>query len=125
MDATSPIELLGRRRIAQGDRVIERFRTHKIAALLAVLANDLERPQPRESLIALLWPDRALEDGRNNLGYSLSSLRRQLEPPGVAAGSVIVADRAHARLNPATCTSDVVELRAALKAAKAKPVVAT
>jgi DNA-binding SARP family transcriptional activator len=38
--------------------------------------------------------------GRDNLSTTLSSLRRQLEPAGVPAGSVLVADRQDVGLNP-------------------------
>src|SRR5207253_2862093 len=54
---------------------------------------------------------------RGRLSRELTSLRRQLEPPGVPAGAVIVADHANVQLNPAACVTDVMEFEAALQAA--------
>ena len=81
------IEMLGGVRVVSTDRVISRFRTHKTAALLAYLALYLRQTHPREILTELFWPDLLPEDGRNNLSTALSSLRRQIEPTGVPAGS--------------------------------------
>lgn len=87
---------------------IRRFRSQKSASLLAYLAFH-QTSQPRETLIALLWPDAEAEVGRHNLSMALSFLRHQLEPPGVPPGSVIVADRFSVRLNPAAVTADALE----------------
>jgi DNA-binding SARP family transcriptional activator len=59
--------------------VVERFRTHKTASLLAYLSLH-PAPQPREVLVELLWPDDEPESGRHSLRTALSSLRRQFEP---------------------------------------------
>jgi len=107
------IEMLGCLRARRGDRVVERFRTHKTAALLALLAHEGLRDHPREALIELLWPDCEPEAGRNSLSQALSALRTQLEPPGSPAGSVIAATRASVRLAPGSFTTDVEALEAA------------
>src|SRR5213592_4133891 len=101
MDTLWLIEMLGWLRAVQGDRVVSRFRTQKTGALLAYLAYHLHRSHPREALIELFWPEMALAAGRNNLSKALTSLRHQLELPGVPAGAVIVADNATVQLNPA------------------------
>src|SRR5438105_11866236 len=111
------ISLLGRLCVKQGDREITRFRTHKTAVLLARLAYFPGRSHPREELIDLLWPDCDSELGRNSLSKSLSSLRNQLEPPGVPMGALIVADRASVRLNPGGFVTDVSEFASSLQAA--------
>ena len=112
------VEMLGGLRIVQAGRVITRFRTYKTGALLAYLAYFL-RPHPREALIELLWPDCEPDAGRNSLSKALSSLRNQVEPPGVApAGSVIVADRAFVGLNPDAVSTDVADFEAALRSAQ-------
>jgi DNA-binding SARP family transcriptional activator len=97
MDARCRIELFGQMRLVQEDRTITRFRTHKAAHLLAYLALHLDQSHARERLIELFWPEAEMEVGRANLSNALSSLRRQIEPPGVAAGSVLVADRQNVR----------------------------
>ena len=111
------IELLGSLRAGSGERVLTRFRTHKTASLLAYLALLPDRPHPREELCDLLWPEAALDAGRMNLRAALSSLRRQMEPPGTTAGGVLTADRSRVQLNPSACTTDVAEFEAALEAA--------
>src|SRR4029079_16395843 len=75
------------------ERLVTRFRTQSTGALLDYLAYNKGRSHPREVLIELLWPDSARDSGRHNLSNALSSLRNQLEPPGVPAGAVIIADR--------------------------------
>src|SRR5262245_37877560 len=103
------IELLGGLRAVQGDRAITRFRTLKSGELLAYLAHHRQRPHPREVLIELLWPECDLAAGRNRLSTTLSTLRHQLEPPGVPLGAVLQADRSTIQLNPAMVTTDAAE----------------
>ncbi len=117
MDPRCRIELLGGLSVRQGDRVITRFRMQKIGGLLAYLAYYADRPHPREMLIELLWPECDLDAGRNRLSMSLSSLRNQLEPPGVPAGTVIQADQISVQLNPAAITTGVADFEAARRAA--------
>jgi predicted ATPase/DNA-binding SARP family transcriptional activator len=118
MDTRWRIELLGRLRATQGDRTVTRFRARKTGALLAYLANHLDRPHPRELLIELLWPGVDLPSGRSSLSRELTSLRRQLEPPGVPEGAVILADRASVQLNPAACETDVQAFETGLQHAE-------
>src|SRR5438067_5489258 len=117
MDTPWRIELLGRLRATQGDHVVTRFRARKTGLLLAYLAYDPERPHPREALIELLWPETEPHSGRSSLSRELTSLRRQLEPPGVPEGAVIIADRISVQLNPAACTTDVKAFETALQLA--------
>ncbi len=117
MDTPWRIEMLGWLRAVQGERIVSRFRTRKTGALLAYLAFHLHRSQPRELLIELLWPEATPELGRNSLSKALTSLRHQLEPPGVPAGAVILADRDTVRLNPAAVITDVGQFEGALHSA--------
>lgn len=94
---------------------VTHFRSRKTAGLLAYLA--LHPGQhSRERLIDLFWPDDPLPQGQQSLRAALTSLRRQLEPPDVRAGSVVLATRTHAGLHPSAISTDVAELEAALKA---------
>jgi DNA-binding SARP family transcriptional activator len=111
------IELFGGLRVIQGDRVLTRFRTRKTAVLLATLVFYSERSHPREELIELLWPEAEPTLGQRSLRTALSSLRHQLEPPGVASGAVIIADRSSVRLNPEAVVTDVAQFEAAWAAA--------
>lgn len=112
------IQLLGGLRVYQGQREITQFRTQKTAALLAYLAYHLPRGHPRDVLIGLLWPEGSAESSRHNLSVALSSLRRDLEPPGVPDGAVLVTNRFSVGLAPAAVTTDVWEFEAGLRAAR-------
>lgn len=108
------INLLGRLRAKRGDEVIARFPTRKVAILLAALAYRLDRPISRDELVEMVFPNADPEAARNHFRVTLSSLRRLLEPDGVAPGAVLLSDRATVQLNPANVTSDVVEFQQAL-----------
>src|SRR2546426_12736738 len=92
------IELLGGLRAVHDQTIVSRFRSQKTASLLAYLAYYPRRQHAREVLIEMLWPESDLDAGRNSLSVALSSLRRQLEPPGIRSGSVVIANRTHAYL---------------------------
>lgn len=111
------IGLFGRLQASQGQRVITRFRTQKTGTLLAYLAYFQRRTHPREQLIELLWPEREVNAGRTSLRTALASLRRQLEPPGIPVGSVLITDRTNVQLNPAAVITDVADFEAALRTA--------
>ena len=114
--------MLGGLTVRQGDRTITQFRTHKTGALLAYLAFHSDRAHPREELIALLWPESDLDAGRPSLSVALSSLRHQLEPPGVPAGAVLIASRTTVQINPEFCETDVSQFNTAIqRAAACKP----
>src|SRR5947207_7733847 len=99
MSSLIRIEMFGGFRVQLCDRNITRFPTQKAAALLARLAYFPEL-HPREMLADLLWPDSDTDAARASLSQALSMLRRQLVPPGVAAGAVIQSTKTHVRLNP-------------------------
>lgn len=107
--------MLGRLRAETDGHLVTRFSTQKTAALLARLALWPHRSHSREELAELLWPDAEFDAARARLRQALASLRRQLEPPGVAAGSVLIADRTHVRLNPDAVATDVAEFEEALR----------
>lgn len=119
-DQTWRLSLLGGLRAERGPLAVTRFRTHKTAALLAVLAFSPRRVHPREELADRLWPDDEAEVGRANVRQALASLRRQLEPPPTPAGSVFFADRAHIRLLPGAFVTDVAEFESCVAAASAE-----
>src|SRR5579871_4887867 len=111
------IHLFGSLQVQNGNLVLTRFKTQKIAGLLAYLAYHLPQVHSREVLIDLFWPESAPEAGRASLSVALSSLRNQLEPPGTPAHAVLRADRFSIGLNPQAVTTDVADFEAAIKAA--------
>ncbi len=115
MDEPWDVELLGSLCARQGARTVTRFRTQKAAALFAFLAYHLHSAHAREQLATMFWPDDAPEDGRNSLRVTLSSLRKQFEPPGVPVGTVVAADRMNVRLSPVAFVTDVGRFEAALR----------
>src|SRR5690348_8635319 len=100
------IAMFGGLRVYQDQRVITRFTTQKVASLLAYLAYYPHKSHPRDVLIELLWPDGLPQAGRASLSQALSSLRRQLEPPGVPSNSILVTTYAAVGLNPRAVTTD-------------------
>lgn len=86
---------------------ISRFRTRKAAALLARLAYRLGDPLTRDELVETLWPYADPDAALARLAVELTSLRRQLEPTGVARGTVLRADRFTLSLAPAAVATDV------------------
>src|SRR5262245_38803384 len=70
------VSLLGGFDVARDGRSVTRFRSAKVRALLAYLAVEADRPQPRTSLAGLLWPDQPDAAARRNLSQTLVRLRR-------------------------------------------------
>ena len=103
------VEMLGGLRVVQSDRIVTRFQTQKTGALLAYLALNLSGSHSREFLAELLWPGADPVAVRNRLNQAVSSLRRQLEPPGIVYGSVLVTHQRTIRLNPDSIETDVQE----------------
>ena len=117
MDAPWRIQLLGALRAQMGETTITRFATSRVAVLLARLALYPRRAHSREELCDLLWPEADLPSGRLNLRVAIASLRRQLEPPPLPPGSVLVADRSFVGLNADAFRCDVADFEAAWAAA--------
>lgn len=117
MNGPCHIQLFGTLRVQQGERLISRFRTQQTGALLAYLAYHRQSSHSRESLLELCWPQSEPEAGRHKLSNALSSLRAQLEPPGIPGGSVLIADRFSVELNPDAVTTDVAAFEQALRRA--------
>ena len=115
------ISLLGEVSARRPECHVARFATRKAGSLFGFLAYQIERPQPRASIADLLWPDVDPATARNRLRVALASLRRQLEPPGTSAGSVLLATRDLLAFRTESSDVDVARFRAALRAATADP----
>ncbi|MEO7718904.1 MAG: BTAD domain-containing putative transcriptional regulator [Capsulimonas sp.] len=111
------VTLFGGLRATRGTEVVDRFRSHNIAALMAYLCL-FPRLHSREELADLLWPDAELEAARTNLRTAIASLRRQLELPGDIAGSILITQgRASIGVNPNAVASDVGRFESLLRSA--------
>ena len=121
MDPICRIKLLGGLQVWCRGEPVTRFRSRRTVELLAYLACHLRREHPREVLIELFWPDCDLDAGRHSLNVALSSLRKELEPAGVPAGSVLRTDRFGVRLVSEAVSTDVGAFEAAVRAAAEAP----
>lgn len=109
------IELFGHVSARLGDHVVDRFATRKIAELLGALALRPGQSFTRDQLGQMLWPESDdVEAVRVRLRQAIMSLRRQLEPPGIESGSVVVAHRDLVWLNPERTESDAADFDVAL-----------
>jgi predicted ATPase/DNA-binding SARP family transcriptional activator len=111
------IRLLGGLIVERDGAPFVRFQTRKTGGLVGYLAYQMPAALARDVLIEQFWPHLDLDGGRNCLSTSLSSLRRQLEPPGVPPGSVILSTRLHVQLNPASVRTDTQEFSGLVNAA--------
>lgn len=111
------VEMLGGLAVVQGDRRITRFQTQKTGALLAYLVLNSHKSHSRESLAELLWPEGDPTAIRNRLNQAISSLRRQLHPPELGPGSILVTDHHTVGINIQAITSDFEDFERELKLA--------
>ena len=118
MTALWTIRMLGGLSAHRGGHDVAQFRSHKTGSLLAYLAYHLNQDVSRDVIVETMWPDADLDRGRHSLRQALVSLRRQFEPPDIAAGSVIISDHSRIRLNGNAVSTDVRRFRRA--GAKAK-----
>ncbi|MBC8138292.1 MAG: winged helix-turn-helix domain-containing protein, partial [Fibrella sp.] len=110
------IRLFGSLRVSRGEEEFFRFSTRKTGTLLAFLAFHADQRHTREVLCDLLWPDDPPQTSRARLRVALTSLRHQLEPPGVSSGSVI-RSQGHEQVQLVTgaVATDVAEVERALR----------
>ena len=89
------------------------LRTRKTRALLAYLAINADRPQPRERLMGLLWSDHGEQQARQNLNDALKSIRRLSKD---SAPALIDSDREQVTLHSDALESDVARFNALAEA---------
>ena len=109
------IELLGKLRFTFGQQMITSINTNRMRSLLAFLVLHGESAQSREHLAFLLWPESGDAQARTNLRQLLHNLRRALP----VECSLLVSDNQTVQWLPdSSCTIDVIEFEAAVRAAK-------
>lgn len=72
------LSLLGSFRVTLDGQPVTSFEYDKVRALMAYLAVESDRPQRRETLAGLLWPERPERSARRNLSQTLFTLRRAI-----------------------------------------------
>ena len=103
------VSLLGPFRVTLAGAPVSRFKSNKVRALLAYLAVERDRPQSRQVLAGLLWPDWPDRDALSNLRYALSDLRKVIGDRAPADGRdeeppVLLVTRDTLQMNPASDT---------------------
>ncbi len=102
--------------VAASGMETRRFRSHKVGALLAYLALNLDRSCPREELYEALWPEEEPGPVANRFRVTLASLRRHLEPEGIVFGAVLdVSEPGRVRLRAQTVACDAAECERLLR----------
>jgi predicted ATPase/DNA-binding SARP family transcriptional activator len=108
------INLLGPFEVRLDGSPVSGFESSKVRALLAILAAEAHRPQRREALAALLWPDWPQKSAMSNLRYALADLRKNIadkeaDPP------FLLITRETIQLNLGSdCRVDVMQFEQAL-----------
>ncbi|MFN2163706.1 MAG: ATP-binding protein [Candidatus Promineifilaceae bacterium] len=69
------ISLFGPIQVASGGQPANAFESDKVRALLAYLAVESDQPHRRETLAAMLWPEKPETAARTNLRHALANLR--------------------------------------------------
>lgn len=114
------VDMLGTCRLSNDSVAVTRFRTRRVALLLAHLALFRNRLHFRDEVAELLWPEQDEEVVRRNFRQALSSLRHVLEPPPMPFGSVLQVQQAKLRLNPEAVATDVGEFERKIADARRK-----
>lgn len=107
------VRFFGAFRLESAKETIQKFESNRAIALLVYLILHQGEPQSREVLADRIWPDADLTAARNRLKQALASLRRLLEPPGVASDTVFVADRNSIMVREGVLRTDLQEFIAA------------
>src|ERR671932_409983 len=114
------VSLLGPPQATYDGQPLAGFESAKVWALFAYLLVEADRPQPREALAALLWPEQPDAVARHNLRQALANLRQVLdgrthEPP------FLRITRASVQFDAAACELDFATFTARLRAAERHP----
>ncbi len=104
------LQLLGELKVTGLDQEIKRFESRRAVALLAYLVLHPNYSHQREVLVDRIWPEVDPQVGRNRLKQALASLRRLLEPPVLAPGSVFIADKQSVQIRPGSFSCDLLEV---------------
>src|SRR5215468_5023052 len=106
------VRLLGDMKVRRGSAgAVVPIPARKVRALLASLAIDPGRAQPRGRLAALLWPDVSEAQARQSLRQALAGLRRAL-----AGARVLVIDGDTVAVDPLRLDVDVTRFERLLTA---------
>jgi predicted ATPase/DNA-binding SARP family transcriptional activator len=101
--------MFGTLRATRVDASVTKFRTRRVASLLAYLATFKSQAHSKDLLADLLWPDLDFDVSRRNLRQAVYELRKVLEPGPDLAGRVVLSIHDGFQLNPELVVTDVEE----------------
>ena len=121
--ATLRVHLFGTFHLDRDGRPVEGLESRKVQELFSYLLLHRGHPQPRETLVELLWSEGASAPSRKNLRQLLWQLQSALEPGGAsAAPRLLVAGPDWVEVNArADLWLDVAELERTAGAAQGVP----
>lgn len=96
------LAFLGAFQVTLAGQPVRQFRVNAARALLAYLAVESDRPQHRETLAGLLWPDVPEPHALNNLRRALFDLRQAIGDSEVAPFLTITRRTIHFHLDQST-----------------------
>lgn len=109
------IHLLGPFEVLSEGQPLTAFKSNKARALLAYLVCEVDRPHARGVLAGLFWPEYPENKARDNLRFTLSSLRQTLDD-SQADPPFLLIERETVQFNPdCNCRVDLWDLRQALE----------
>ncbi len=111
------VKLFGGLTARKKQSAVTRFRTGKTGSLFAYLLCHSNNQNPRELIIASLWPNADAAAGRNSLRVALHSLRNQLEIAELDRGMVLQVDGQYIGINKQTVHSDFALFQQSIKLA--------
>jgi len=116
------LTFLGTLEAATATGAISGFRTDKVRALLVYLALEAARPQRRERLAALFWPETDHAAALANLRLTLHRLRQTIDAadPGLAA-SLFTITRSTVTFHAAAAQVDVLRFQRLVAECEAHP----
>jgi len=106
------LKLLGEFSVRDRNGAVQLLPTRKTRALLAYLAVNANRPQPRERLTGLLWSDRGERQARQSLNQALLAIRKLGNADGAA---LLDSDGEQVTLLGDAIECDVQRLRSLVK----------
>ncbi len=115
------LALLGPARVGRGGEPVTSLGAGKALALLAYLAVTPDRPRPRESLAALLWPEQPEENARHSLRQALTTVRKAIGDPDADPPHLLVTRDAVTFNGASDYQLDVAEFSRLLEACREHP----
>ena len=98
--STLVVRLFGKLSVERDNSAVPGLEARKVQELLGYLLLHRTRPQPRETLAGILWPDYATAPAKSYLRKALWQLQAALDEPA-GQTPVLLVDAEWIRLNPA------------------------